>query len=104
MMPTLYLTTDNIIEIPALTDGITGAAVNTATVDCTLYDQDSIEITGQVWPLVMGYVAASAGIYRATLKDTLGFIAGQLVRAVVTADDGPDRKRTWTADYYVQRG
>ena len=103
-MPTIYLTTDNVIEIPELTDGITGAFVNTATVECTLYDQADVEITGESWPLSMGYVAASDGIYRATLKDTLGFTAGQLVRAIVTADDGADRLRTWTADYYVQRG
>lgn len=103
-MPTIFLTTDNIIEIPALTDGLTAAFVNSATVQCTLYDQDDVEIVGESWPLSMGYVAASDGIYRAVLKDTLAYTAGQLVRAIVTADDGANRLRTWTADYYVERG
>lgn len=103
-MPSLYYETDNVIEIPSLTDGIDGSYVNTATVQATLYDQDEVEITGQTWPLSMAYVAASNGTYRGTILDTINVSPGDLVRCVVTATDGADRKRTWTADYYVIRG
>ncbi|MDT8383011.1 MAG: hypothetical protein RRB22_01195 [Gammaproteobacteria bacterium] len=98
---TLILNSDNIIEIPALTNGLTGAAVNNATVQLTLLTTGDTEIPGQVWPLAMDYVAGSAGTYRATAAYTLTLAHKQKVKAVVVADAGGGFHREWQKFFTV---
>lgn len=87
-MPTqlsLYVGNSNVAQL-ALTDGITEAAITGATVSCTLYDQDGAEVSGQVWPLTLTHVAA--GVYRGTMDESIGIVAGRRYRLAVTAISG----------------
>lgn len=64
--------------------------VNDATVVVTVYDTDDVEVTGQVWPLTLDYVAASDGIYRAATDPVTGIIAGLRYNIILkaTGSDG----------------
>lgn len=92
----LYLGNDNVLTLDGLQNGITEAYLNAATVSVTLVDADDAEVTGETWPLTMSYVAASNGVYRATLTDTLsGISAGDIVTAQVSANGGAGLQGYW---------
>lgn len=95
---TLYVGNDMILEVEGLTDEATGDFVNDADITATLYTQAGAEVAGQVWPVAMTYVADTAGIYRATLADTLSLTPNQRYRARVVADAGPGRRSQWDID------
>lgn len=84
-MDLFYCLNDNLIELDGLTNEATGAYVNDATVNCTLKDTAGVDIVGETWPLLMGYVSGSNGKYRATLEDTLTVTPGQYIVAYVDA-------------------
>lgn len=100
----LVLNSDNIIEIPALTNGQTGEAVNNATVQLTLQDKSGDNIAGQTWPLAMNYVADSNGTYRAIATYTLTLTHRQKVKAKVIADAGVGAHREWEKYFTVLIG
>ncbi len=58
--------------------------INDATVTlATIVDTDDVAVSGQTFPVSMGYVAASDGIYQATMEDTLLLVdKGQYVAKV----------------------
>lgn len=95
-MDVVYVANDNLIELRALKNAATGAFVNNATAAVTLRDVHGRDVVGETWPLTLGYVAASDGIYRATLADTLDLVRGLEYVAHVTADGGAGLKGAWT--------
>jgi hypothetical protein len=99
----LYLDNDNLLTLEGLTDAVTGLVVNSATVSVTLLDKTGAPISGETWPLSLGYVAASQGVYRATLRNELVLGPHRTVTARIVADDGPDRHATWEIALAVQR-
>jgi hypothetical protein len=86
---------DNLLELVGLKDVVSGSFANSATVTVTLVDKDDVEVAGETWPLTMSYVAASDGLYRAVLKDTLTFVVDDLYTAKIDANDGADRQAHW---------
>lgn len=69
-----YVDNDNIIELRGLQD-IDDNYINDATVTLvTIVDSADTLVTGQTFPVVMSYVAASNGIYRATVDDGLNLV------------------------------
>lgn len=82
----LYIANDHAIELRELTNGATGERVEAATVLCTLYDAEGVEIAGQAWPLVLAHIGQ--GDYRGTLDSTLALTERQRVRAEISASAG----------------
>jgi hypothetical protein len=95
---TIYAGSDMLLEVEHLSDDADGSSLDAATVRVTLRDAANNPVGGETWPLAMGYVTDSKGCYRATLADTLGVVAGQRYKAIITADAGPGRKAEWTVD------
>lgn len=95
---TLYVGSDMLLEVEGLSDDVTGASVNNASVSVTLYDAAGSEVGGETWPKAMPYVPNTDALYRATMPDTLGLTANERYRAHVVADGGPGRCATWELD------
>lgn len=85
---TYYYKNDMIIEVNGLKNAISGAYVNDATVTVTMVDSAGSSVVGETWPLSVGYVGGTDGIYRATLQDSLTLTVGNLYTAKVTAVGG----------------
>lgn len=100
---TLYLGNDMILEVVSLKDRLTGEAINDATVQVTLKDSAGTNVVGETWPLVLPYVTASNGVYRATLKDTLTVTANARYVATITADNGAGRRGQWETDVVCRK-
>lgn len=94
----LYIGNDNILELDALTDDLTGDALNAAAVTVTLVDSDGDEVGGEVWPKTLAYVTNSNGVYRATLPHTLSMTSGGRYVAQVAVDAGPGLRAAWRID------
>ena len=62
------------------------------------------EVTGETWPLSMPYVSASNGRYKATLSDVLAIVPNKRYQAVIVADAGASKKRTWYFGVNAIRG
>lgn len=91
----IYLTNDNVIELTGLQNAVDDAYQNSATVTVTIKDANGTNVVGETWPLVMAYVSASDGDYRANLRDTLTLVDGARYYATVTADAGVNGLATW---------
>lgn len=66
-----YVDNDNILQLKGLQD-INDNYINDAIVTLvTVNDNLDVQVTGQTFPVSMGYVAASNGVYQATMEDTL---------------------------------
>lgn len=87
MMPeVIRISSDNLFEVVGLRDA-DQAFVNDATIELTLLTAiDGSELTGQSWPLVLGYVASSDGVYRGQLQDTIVAEDGQTAVAKLEID------------------
>lgn len=84
----LFVSNDNLIELSGLRNNTaaTGVYINDAAVSITLKDSAGVEVAGETWPLSMGYVTASDGIYRAVIENTITITAGLVYAAEVSAD------------------
>lgn len=91
----------SVIELRGLKNVVTGSFENAATLGITIFDEAGVEVTGQAWPLVLAYVAASDGIYRGVLLSTVLPIAVTDYTATLTADDGNGSIGTWQIDVEV---
>ena len=91
-----FLTSDNTIEVRGVKDQVTDTFDNDSTVTVqTLIDiSDDSVIVGETWPLTLAYVAASNGIYRGNLVDTLVVSEHDNLEAEIRIDDGADRRLT----------
>lgn len=68
----VYHENDNILEVANVKNAVTGAYINNANVQVTVYQTDgTTELTGVTWPLTVIYVSGSNGTYRITLPDTM---------------------------------
>lgn len=97
-----YLNTDHIIELETLTNGLTGAVINGATVTCTVYDADDTEVSGESWPVTLTE-DGSTGTYRGALSDALSVSNTDRLTAKVTATSS-GLTRTWFVPVVVQKG
>lgn len=94
-MQQVILDSNNVVEIRGLYNSVDQAYVNDATLSCTIKDAAGTEVSGEIWPKSMPYVAASNGLYRATLADTLGVNAGEWYHLEVVATTPTSQKRKW---------
>jgi hypothetical protein len=65
-------------------NALTGLYINDAAVAATLRDSAAVEVTGEAWPAVLGYVAGSNGVYRRQLAAGIGLVTGQTYEAAFT--------------------
>ncbi len=91
----LFVANDNILTLDGLTNTATASYINDATVQVTVKDSNGTPVTGESWPLAMGYVSASNGKYRAVLQDTLSVTVGANYTAEITVD-GDSLDAFWT--------
>ncbi len=94
-MEVIYYGNDNMLELRGLKNAASGAYENSATVEVTLKDDDGAEVTGETWPLALGYVSGSDGNYRNTLKDTLSLVENEKYTAEITANAGAGLLGYW---------
>ena len=103
---TFLTLTDNLLTLSGLQNAATGAYLNaaTVTVSCTNYDT-GLPIAGASWPLALTYVAASNGVYTATLVHGLVTTVGQRIQAAITAvDAGTGLQRVFYLTLQVEQG
>lgn len=93
-MAIIYVGNDNLIELDVLTNAISSAYINNATVTMQLVDSSNNVVAGTC-SLTMAYIASSNGKYRATLPDTLTLTVGQEYKAKVTANGGDGLLGYW---------
>lgn len=104
----VYYLNDNIVEVVLKDPTKSGdqAYINSgATVQIIeVVDKDGNQVTGTdvAWPLAMTYVAASDGLYRATLVDTMDVVPGREYEAVVEADAGAGLKLHQTVEFEMR--
>lgn len=89
----LYLS-DALLEVVGAKNTATGDYINTAAVTATLVDaKTGNQISGQVWPMALAYVAGSDGDYRGTINDDVGVTKGQNVIAQISFNGGAGLQR-----------
>lgn len=86
---------DMVVEIRGLENEITGANLNSATVTCTLTNADGDEVAGQSWPMALGYVTDSAGIYRGTLPYSLSISPDSRYTLKIDVNAGAGLRGHW---------
>jgi len=97
--------TDHVLTVDGLDDAISpGSYINGATVQITLTDLAGVNISGEIFPLALTYVAASNGKYQNTLRDTLDVAAGDVVKVLITADNGAGYHREWRSILTIETG
>lgn len=96
-MSALFELNDNCVTLTGLSNKVDGTFINDATATVTL-QKDGADVGGETWPLSMPYVAASDGIYRATIQDTVDISAGEIVNVIV---DAVSPAGTYNADVRV---
>lgn len=69
-------------------DTLTGVAVDDASVVVTLTDAAGAQVTGATWPVALGYLAGSAGVYRVQLDAALPLLVGQSYKATFAITRG----------------
>ncbi len=81
-----------------------GTFLNAATVTIEdILGETGVSISPPVsFPIPMVYVAASNGIYRATLEDSWGFLLGAIHKARVRADSGAGLRAEWLLEIESQ--
>ena len=90
-----YYQADDVLEVSGLRNGISLPVVylnSGVTATVTVVDSAGVEVVGQLWPLTLDYFAASDGIYRATLADSMVLIPGDWYTAQLTIDAGSGLK------------
>lgn len=91
-----WIESDQLLTVGGLRDTVTGAYVNMATVEATMYEADGLtEVGGQTWPLALSYVPASDGDYVGILQDARMLEDGRVYWIEVVADAGADVIKTW---------
>lgn len=95
MTQVIFDKNDNLLELVDLKDVVADTFANAAAVTVTLVDDAGVDVVGETWPLTMGYVAASNGLYRAVLKDTLTLVPDDLYTAKIDVNDGANKQAHW---------
>lgn len=76
-MNTVFIGTDNLVQIDELENESSGSYINDATATMTLYDSDFTAVT-DAEGLALSYVSGSNGKYEGTLPDTLVLTPGDI--------------------------
>ena len=91
----IFIDNDNIVEVTGLKDELTDTYVNDAIVEATLKScSTGVEVTGQTWPIVLGYINGSNGDYRGVLQDSLVLSEDALYIVEIEAEGVS--KASWT--------
>lgn len=93
--PVLLYLSSNSVKVGRVQNESTGAYLNNATVQVTLYDAAGTPVPGFAWPLTLVYVPASNGDYRAVLPSDVGVARGTWYEAGVLIDGGNPLLRRW---------
>lgn len=98
-----YVGNDNVIQLKGLTD-VDGNYINDATVTLTtVEDDEGTEVTGMAFPVSMPYVAASDGIYRATLQDGVNLVdKGNYVATIDVDATSEGLQAHWEIDFVAR--
>ena len=95
MSDIIYIENDNLIALQGLQKAQDQSYLNAATVELTVEDDAGSPVSGQTWPVAMGYVAGSNGDYEAVLDAGAGLEKNKRYFAVITADGGPGLQAKW---------
>lgn len=79
-----YIGNDHSLVLDLLVDD-SGTYINDATVEATLYDSVGGEVSGQTWPLTLGYDGGGTGRYVGSVENDLSVTAGEEITARITA-------------------
>ena len=93
---------DTIVRLLCLEDRSDGGTITGATVTVTINDAAGAPLAGVVWAITM--LHTTKGTYTGSVPDTLVVTVGQVVDVVVTADDGPGRRRLFHKSVTVEEG
>jgi len=100
---TIYVSNDNLLKLNGLQNGDDLSYMNSADVTATLLEADGVtEVTGETWPIVLAYEAASNGNYKATLTDVLVLTAKKKYFCNLVADGGAGLHADWTVPVRAQ--
>lgn len=72
---------DMVIEVSGVTDQITGAAVDDATILAKLVDGAGTNVPGVVWPVTVANVGT--GLYRVTVDKAVTIVSGDIYTLIV---------------------
>ena len=86
----VYLGNDHILTVSGLRDGIAGTYYDDGdgSLSVTVKDESGDALSGVSWPVALSYVAASQGVFRATLPSEMSFEEGDNLVAHVTGTLG----------------
>jgi len=84
----IHIGNDTVVTLTGLQNAIDSSYQNSATVTCTIKDGSGSAVSGVTFPVTMDYVAASDGIYRATIDKALAVSEGVTYYVEVTAAEG----------------
>jgi hypothetical protein len=104
MLAELSISTDHVVELSGLANGITGVAISDATVGVTVLNEAGSAVTGATWPVTLAPVVGTAGKYRGGIPDDLSLTVGQYIQVKVTANAGAGLFRTWYRSLRVVKG
>jgi len=94
MSNVLYVGSDNLITVDALTKKTDGSFVNNATVTGALYDSGNVQVTGVTWPITLAYVPTSNGKYQGTIGSAANITHGNYYTLKLDAV-GPSFSKHW---------
>lgn len=95
MSNVIYYGNDSVIELADLRDELTGAAMNSASVEVTLRDSAGQNVSGSSWPVPLIRVVGIDGLYRANLPHDLGIARNARYTATVIVDGGAGLIGRW---------
>jgi hypothetical protein len=81
----LWVGNTNIVRVRKLQDVLSGVYLNSADVRVTVLDEAGEQVSGELWPKSMGYIAGSDGGYQIALSAELDIEDGQQVTLIVDA-------------------
>lgn len=97
-MPRLYYDENtHLLRADELADETTDEYLNDNVVDVVgrIQDADGQDLTGEIWPLTMTYVAGSNGRYEVTVSHQVEVAAGDIIYVVVVATDSEGHQGHW---------
>lgn len=82
---------DMVIEVASVTDKLTGAPVNDATINATLKDSAGADVGGIAWPQTVDYTG-TPGLYRKTIDKAAAIVDGDgyTLTVVLSTPGGTD--------------
>lgn len=95
MLGSLYLDSNNVIELQGLTNVLDDSIVTGATVTAVVTDYAGTPTEGQLWPVVMTESGETPGTYSGTLETTIELQVNRTYRARVTAVTSDGVQKTW---------